>query len=151
MRSAARSGCRHRRSGMRAPTACRNCAGSWKPRSAPAPSVAPSDRPARSATPTGETTMPVNRPRLVRAVLAAATLGALATLTGQAAGQGGRFVEPVRVLQTFHGDSPGAQFGWAVSELGDIDGDGAKEAIVGEPFRGPAGATGRVDVYSART
>ena len=92
-----------------------------------------------------------HRPRLLRALLAAATLGTLAVATGQAAGETSGFVEPVRVLQTFHGDSPGAQFGWAVSELGDVDGDGAMEAIVGEPFRGPTGATGRVDVYSART
>ena len=42
-------------------------------------------------------------------------------------------------------------FGWAVSELGDVDRDGVKEAIVGEPFSGPDASTGTTYVYSGRT
>ena len=65
-----------------------------------------------------------------------------------AANAAGTFVEPgVQVLQEFHGTAQSGSFGWAVSELGDVDGDHVKEAIVGEPFTG-AGST---YVYSGRT
>ncbi|NRA58667.1 MAG: VCBS repeat-containing protein, partial [Phycisphaerales bacterium] len=57
-----------------------------------------------------------------------------------------QFAEPgVTVHQEFAGTG---QFGWAVSELTDIDGDGAMEAIVMAPST-PGG--GRVVVYSGRT
>ena len=57
-----------------------------------------------------------------------------------------QFAEPgVIVHQEFTGSG---QFGWAVSELTDIDGDGAMEAIVCAPSA-PGG--GRVVVYSGRT
>jgi len=61
----------------------------------------------------------------------------------------GEFVEPqVTVHQQFEGTGV---FGWAVSELGDIDGDGAGEAIVGAPYVGGPNYTlgdGRCYVYS---
>ncbi|HEU4448454.1 MAG TPA: FG-GAP-like repeat-containing protein [Gaiellaceae bacterium] len=59
------------------------------------------------------------------------------------------FVEPVDVLYTLSGGSPGtgAFFGWAVSELGDVDGDGATDVVVGEPFT----ATGTTWVHSGRS
>ncbi|MGD1914626.1 MAG: FG-GAP-like repeat-containing protein [Phycisphaerales bacterium] len=57
-----------------------------------------------------------------------------------------QFAEPgVIVHQEFTG---AGQFGWAVSELTDIDGDGAMEAIVTAPSA-PGG--GRVVVYSGAT
>ena len=57
-----------------------------------------------------------------------------------------QFAEPgVIVHQEFTG---AGQFGWAVSELTDIDGDGAMEAIVAAPST-PGG--GRVVVYSGAT
>lgn len=65
-----------------------------------------------------------------------------------AAGATGAFVEPTTVLQTFQSAHGTGSFGWAVSELGDVDGDGVMEAIVGEPF---AGAGGFTYVYSGRT
>ncbi len=56
-------------------------------------------------------------------------------------------MQPVTVLHTFHGNQPGATFGWAVSELRDVTGDGVEEAIIGEPFRGADGH-GRAYVYA---
>jgi FG-GAP repeat/FG-GAP-like repeat len=86
----------------------------------------------------------------MRRAIAIALLGAALVLT-QVAGATGLFVEPVRVLQTFQGDVPPnncltACFGWAVSELGDVDRDGAMEAIVGEPST----ANGSTYVFSGR-
>src|SRR3954468_12702474 len=88
--------------------------------------------------------------------LVLAGLGALAAvLAVSASGAGGTFVEPdVRVLQQFDSNGPapaGSYFGWAVSELGDVDHDGVKDAIVGEPSNGADTATGTTYVYSGRT
>ena len=79
--------------------------------------------------------------------LALAGLGVLAAaLAVGASGAGGTFVEPdVHVLHQFDSNGPapaGSYFGWAVSELGDVDHDGVKEAIVGEPLSGPDSSTG---------
>src|SRR5690349_12282860 len=95
--------------------------------------------------------------RKVRSVsLAAAGLAALAAaLAVGASGAGASFVEPdVRVLQQFDSNGPapaGSYFGWAVSQLGDVDGDHVREAIVGEPGSGADSATGNTTVYSGRT
>ncbi len=62
-----------------------------------------------------------------------------------------QFVEPdVRVHFQVSGTG---RFGWAISELADIDGDGAMELIVGAPFvNGVVGAgDGRCVVYSGAT
>jgi hypothetical protein len=67
-------------------------------------------------------------------------------LAAPAAAADDGFVEPVRVLQTWHGE-PNGYFGWAVSELEDIDRDRATDVIVGEPFTGG----GRTWVFSGRT
>jgi FG-GAP repeat protein len=88
--------------------------------------------------------------------LAVAALALLsAALAVGASGAGGSFVEhDVRVLQEFDSNGPapaGSYFGWAVSELGDIDGDGVKDAIVGEPNNGADANTGTTYVYSGRT
>jgi FG-GAP repeat len=84
-------------------------------------------------------------PTIIAAVM---LFGAIAV----GANAAGTFVEPnVRVLHEFDGTAgPGSYFGWAVSELGDVDGDHVDEAIVDEPFNGPDGATGSVFVYSGR-
>lgn len=89
-------------------------------------------------------------------VLAIAGLAVLsAALAVGASGAGGTFVESdVRVLQQFESNGPapaGSYFGWAVSELGDVDGDRVKDAIVGEPYNGADAATGTTYVYSGRT
>jgi len=60
----------------------------------------------------------------------------------------GTFVEPgVQVLHEFDGTAHSSSFGWAVSELGDVDRDHVREAIVGEPFTNG----GSTYVYSGRT
>src|SRR3954452_161305 len=69
------------------------------------------------------------------------------TLAAPAAAEANGFVEPdVKVLQTWHG-VPGGYFGWAVSELQDIDHDGVTDVISGEPYNGG----GFTWVYSGRT
>jgi hypothetical protein len=62
-------------------------------------------------------------------------------------------VTPGTVVHSFAGDQAGERFGWAVSELSDIDRDGAREAIVGAPRHANAAGqiTGHADVYSGRT
>ena len=84
---------------------------------------------------------------------AAALAGLLSVLTfaGTAAASG-TFVQPVHVLAAFHGPTTGqgAYFGWAVSGLDDINGDGVADLIVGE-VNGGANLRGRVWVYSGAT
>jgi len=84
-----------------------------------------------------------------RATAVAAVVLAMSTA---AAGASGTFLQPVHVLHTFHGPTTGkgAFFGWAVSELRDVNGDGVTDAIVGE-VDGGAKTRGRVWVYSGRT
>lgn len=56
------------------------------------------------------------------------------------------------VIATFPGDAPGELFGFAISGVGDIDGDGVPDLGVGAPRatrRAPQG--GLVRVYSGRT
>jgi VCBS repeat protein/FG-GAP repeat protein len=80
--------------------------------------------------------------------LAAGAAGLAAVLApGAAATETDGFVEPVDVLHTLSGTTPGAFYGWAVSELGDVDGDSRTDLIVGEPFT----ATGTTWVYSGAT
>lgn len=59
------------------------------------------------------------------------------------------FLEPdVVVLHTLSADE--GSFGWAVAELGDLDGDGAREALTGAPFHSAGGMNaGRVFVYAS--
>jgi hypothetical protein len=76
----------------------------------------------------------------VVAVTLAATTGGPATASGG-------------YLRTWTGDSPGERFGWAVSQLRDIDGDGVAEAVIGAPRHAAADGTvtGHTDVRSGRT
>lgn len=67
-----------------------------------------------------------------------------------ASGSSGAFLEPVDVLYELHGDQPGTLFGWAVSELADIDADGVRELIVSAPTYPPANS-GRTFVFSGAT
>jgi hypothetical protein len=79
------------------------------------------------------------------AALVLATLAATATASGT-------FVQPVHLLHTFHGPTTGkgAFFGWAVSELRDVNGDGVTDIVIGE-VDGGSKMQGRVWVYSGRT
>jgi FG-GAP repeat/FG-GAP-like repeat len=66
---------------------------------------------------------------------------------GAGATRDDRFVEPVKVLYTLEGEIAGANFGWAVSELEDVDRDRRMDLIVGAPFS----STGTTFVYSGRS
>jgi hypothetical protein len=82
-----------------------------------------------------------------------ATIATLALSTFAAgASASGSFVQPVHVLHTFHGPTTGrgAFFGWAVSELRDVNGDGVTDVVIGE-VNGGSELQGRVWVYSGRT
>jgi hypothetical protein len=72
---------------------------------------------------------------------------ALGAPAGAQAHNDNGFVEHVRVLHEWHG-TPGAFFGWAVSELADVDRDHATDLIIGEPGTADGGTT---YVYSGRT
>ena len=56
-------------------------------------------------------------------------------------------------VHTWTGDQAGEGYGWAVSELRDVDGDGATDAIIGAPFHATAAGSnaGHVDVRSGRS
>ena len=88
------------------------------------------------------------RPLTNRRTCCLLALSASLLATGSASGQ---FIEPdVRVHFEVSGTG---RFGWAISELADIDGDGAMELIVGAPFvNGVVGmGDGRCVVYSGAT
>ena len=117
---------------LRAPAvgAARRATGHDRGSGAPRRRLEPSHRPRRTA-----------MRRYVGVAIAALALAAPAA----AADDG--FVERVRVLQEWHGE-PNGYFGWAVSELTDIDHDRVTDVIVGEPNT-PAGGT--TWVFSGRT
>jgi hypothetical protein len=83
-----------------------------------------------------------------------AMLGAFAG-SGSAAAQrtsgsaAARFVQRTHVLWSVNGDA-GTLFGWAVSELADVNGDGVTDAIVSAVLDGPSN-NGAVYVYSGAT
>src|SRR5437868_6166719 len=55
-------------------------------------------------------------------------------------------------VHTWVGSQSGEAYGWAVSEVGDLDGDHAQDAIIGAPFYAKAGANaGQVEVRSSRS
>ncbi len=77
--------------------------------------------------------------------------GALIACAGAAPALG-QFLEPdVEVIHRFDGPQPGvgASYGWAVAEMSDLDGDGALDAIIGQPFGD--GGVGRTQVRSGAT
>ena len=56
-------------------------------------------------------------------------------------------------VHTWVGGQSGEGYGWAVSELHDVDGDGATDSIIGAPFyaSGAGANAGQVDVRSSRS
>jgi hypothetical protein len=62
------------------------------------------------------------------------------------------FVESdAQPLITLQGETPGDTFGWVSERLGDLDGDGAAEFIVGAPTHAGGGpSAGKAYVYSGR-
>jgi len=82
--------------------------------------------------------------------LVAAFVGSGAAAAGATSGSAAsRFVQRTHVLWSVNGD-PGTAFGWAVSELADVDGDGVEDAIVSAVLDGPD-SNGAVYVYSGAT
>lgn len=65
----------------------------------------------------------------------------------------GPFLEPDAIpLVTLTGETPNDTFGWVAERLGDLDGDGAPDFIVGAPTSAAGGPNaGRAYVYSGRT
>ena len=72
-----------------------------------------------------------------------------------AAGKGAAIVysgKDASVIHRVNGETPGGQFGYEVSEVGDFDGDGVPDFFVGEMAgNGQAVKSGRGVVYSGRT
>jgi FG-GAP repeat len=68
----------------------------------------------------------------------------------RATGEPGVFVErDVDVLHVFEGDAGGGGFGWAVSSVADVDGDGVSEVLTSAPFNTAGGSNaGRAYLYS---
>ena len=62
------------------------------------------------------------------------------------------FVEPVRIIREWDGESANDQFGWIARALGDIDGDGATDFVTSAPTKDLGGAgAGRIYAYSSRS
>lgn len=64
------------------------------------------------------------------------------------------FVEPVRIIHEWTGETKGDQFSWIARSIGDVDGDRVSDVVTSAPTFGangqPAGR-GRVYVYSGKT
>ena len=62
------------------------------------------------------------------------------------------FVEPVRILREWRGESANEQFGWIARNIGDVDGDRIADVVTSAPTKSIGGAgAGRVYVYSTGT
>jgi hypothetical protein len=62
------------------------------------------------------------------------------------------FVEPVKVVREWDGESTGDQFGWIARNVGDADGDRVNDVVTSAPTKEVGGENaGRVYVYSTRT
>ena len=64
------------------------------------------------------------------------------------------FVEPVRVIHEWRGETKGDQFSWIARGIGDVNGDGVSDVVTSAPTFGangqPAGP-GKVYVYSGKS
>ena len=70
-----------------------------------------------------------------------------AALLPQASEFDAPFVERVRVIREWRGESANDQFGWIARNIGDVDGDGVNDVVISAPTHGAQGA-GRIYVYS---
>ncbi len=64
------------------------------------------------------------------------------------------FVEPVRVIHEWKGETKGDQFSWIARGIGDVDGDRVNDVVTSAPTFGAGGqpvGRGKVYVYSGRT
>jgi hypothetical protein len=86
--------------------------------------------------------IPTTRVAAAASVVAAAIFATTPVLAADG------FVEDVEVLAVIHGDASSGYFGWAVSELQDVDGDGSTDVILSDPYRVTGGL---VAAYSGAT
>lgn len=62
------------------------------------------------------------------------------------------FVEDVKILREWRGQSATDQFGWNARNIGDVDGDGAPDVVTSAPTKVLGGQpAGRIYVYSSGT
>jgi hypothetical protein len=62
------------------------------------------------------------------------------------------FVEPVKIIREWDGESGNDQFGWIARNIGDVDGDGVPDIVTSAPTSGVGGEkAGRIYVFSTRT
>jgi hypothetical protein len=62
------------------------------------------------------------------------------------------FVESVKVVREWDGETTGDQFGWIARNVGDVDGDRVNDVVTSAPTKEVGGENaGRVYVYSTRT
>jgi hypothetical protein len=95
----------------------------------------------------------VSKRPVVALAAGAVVLAASVVAGGGAAAAGTSRPRDVSVGATWRGDVAAERFGWAVSQLTDIDGDRVQEAVIGAPFHVDANGvvTGHTDVRSGRT
>jgi hypothetical protein len=62
------------------------------------------------------------------------------------------FVEPVRIIREWDGESANDQFGWIARNIGDVDGDGIADFVTSAPTSKARGEdAGRIYVYSTKS
>jgi hypothetical protein len=61
------------------------------------------------------------------------------------------FVEPVKIIREWDGESANDQFGWIARNIGDVDGDGVPDIVTSAPTNSAGGhEAGRIYVYSTK-
>jgi tetratricopeptide (TPR) repeat protein len=62
------------------------------------------------------------------------------------------FVEPVKIIREWDGESANDQFGWIARNVGDVDGDGVPDVVTSAPTSSVGGdKAGRIYVYSTKS
>jgi FG-GAP repeat/FG-GAP-like repeat/Tetratricopeptide repeat len=62
------------------------------------------------------------------------------------------FVEPVKIIREWDGESANDQFGWIARNIGDVDGDGVPDFVTSAPTSHAGGEdAGRIYVYSTKS
>jgi hypothetical protein len=62
------------------------------------------------------------------------------------------FVESVKIIREWRGESSNDQFGWIARNIGDVDGDGIPDVVTSAPTHGAGGSSaGRIYVFSTRS
>jgi FG-GAP-like repeat/FG-GAP repeat/Tetratricopeptide repeat len=62
------------------------------------------------------------------------------------------FVETVKIIREWDGESANDQFGWIARNIGDVDGDGVPDVVTSAPTNAAGGEkAGRIYVYSTKS